>query len=543
MKSFAVNQSDGEEEVKLLEEVITVDVVNYEVPQEEYDGIFVIGENGNKEEKRILGKQKQNCTLREHDYTVSLPNIGVKVKRTKNIRGMQSGGVAGKIAVENESGVDLAFDALMNLEENVDLPNFMRSHLDSVETLHTDLRHPQLYQVQYKELTTKPPNFQQSTPSCRTNMRQLLWREQCLERERRRREQRDQIEPSLSLQIPSLNNTELRNQHIPNEVYKISTKLENPTVYHVLESQRRQVAEFLSEGSAPEEVVSTVVEERSSLAASPGDSKQRCASSVSSAEKRINEPFSPHHNSAATSPSEYTPSEICDDFLDEFLSGDVNNEQLMSEKRNPMLDFMVKEEPLGEDDLQALQKDRVKKDNHNMSKRHLTLIYHVVVKHFFLVERRRRFNINDRIKELGTLLPKQNEQYYEIVRDVRQNKGSILKASVDYIRLLRKEIPRKSLLEERCKKLEQSNRKALLKLQEYEQRMISAGLTVDQTTWRTASSKEVENIVRKGSLNNETNGSRPDCPVIVMNEDSPVSVHSSISDSPYPITQEQMEII
>ena len=32
------------------------------------------------------------------------------------------------------------------------------------------------------------------------------------------------------------------------------------------------------------------------------------------------------------------------------------------------------------------------------------------------VERRRRFNINDRIKELGTLLPTQNEPYYELVR-------------------------------------------------------------------------------------------------------------------------------
>ena len=82
-----------------------------------------------------------------------------------------------------------------------------------------------------------------------------------------------------------------------------------------------------------------------------------------------------------------------------------------------------------------------------------------------LVERRRRFNINDRIKELGTLLPKQNEQYYEIVRDVRQNKGSILKASVDYIRLLKREREKKVSLEERYKKLEQSNRRALLKLQ------------------------------------------------------------------------------
>lgn len=53
----------------------------------------------------------------------------------------------------------------------------------------------------------------------------------------------------------------------------------------------------------------------------------------------------------------------------------------------------VKEEPLSEEDLRALQKDRQKKDNHNM------------------IERRRRFNINDRIKELGTLLPKQQDQY------------------------------------------------------------------------------------------------------------------------------------
>merc|ERR1719474_18619 len=225
--------------------------------------------------------------------------------------------------------------------------------------------------------------------------------------------------------------------------------------------------------------------------------------------------------------------QVCDDFLDKLLTHDIPSDGIVPDIRGndgnasekSLHSTSMKEEPLCEDVLLAQQKDRAKKDNHNM------------------IERRRRFNINDRIKELGTLLPKQNEQYYEIVRDVRQNKGSILKASVDYIRLLRKEIPRKSLLEERCKKLEQSNRKALLKLQEYEQRMISAGLTVDQTTWRTASSKEVENIVKQGRLNNETNGSRPDCPVIVMDEDSPVSVHSSNSELPYPITQEQMEII
>ena len=66
---------------------------------------------------------------------------------------------------------------------------------------------------------------------------------------------------------------------------------------------------------------------------------------------------------------------------------------------------------------------------------------------------------------MGTLLPKHNDQYYDIVRDVRQNKGSILKASVDYIKILKKEKEKKTFMEEKCRKLEQVNRKALLKIQ------------------------------------------------------------------------------
>ena len=126
------------------------------------------------------------------------------------------------------------------------------------------------------------------------------------------------------------------------------------------------------------------------------------------------------------------------------------------------------------------------------------------------VERRRRFNINDRIKELGTLLPKQNEQYYDIVRDVRQNKGSILKASVDYIKILKREKERKIHIEEKCKKHEQINRKLLIKLQvfnfqsdlfcilkhilcqEYEQRMAECGLPVTQAVWRSPASSGVD---------------------------------------------------
>lgn len=81
------------------------------------------------------------------------------------------------------------------------------------------------------------------------------------------------------------------------------------------------------------------------------------------------------------------------------------------------------------------------------------------------VERRRRFNINDRIKELGTLLPKNNESYYEIVRDVRPNKGTILKSSVDYIKVLKHEINRLRKAELKQKDMELQNKRLMMRVQ------------------------------------------------------------------------------
>ena len=58
-----------------------------------------------------------------------------------------------------------------------------------------------------------------------------------------------------------------------------------------------------------------------------------------------------------------------DDYLEDVLSLDMAQEAVADRSLNSnMFDFLVKEEPLGEDDLRALQKDRQKKDNHNMSK-------------------------------------------------------------------------------------------------------------------------------------------------------------------------------
>lgn len=112
---------------------------------------------------------------------------------------------------------------------------------------------------------------------------------------------------------------------------------------------------------------------------------------------------------------------------------------------NSISDIKIKQEPLSS--ITETDKDRQKKDNHNM------------------IERRRRFNINDRIKELGTLLPKSNESYYEIVRDVRPNKGTILKSSVDYIKCLKTEINRLRKSELRQKETEIVNKKLIMRIQ------------------------------------------------------------------------------
>eukprot|EP00092_Neocalanus_flemingeri_P065909 GFUD01080223.1.p1 GENE.GFUD01080223.1~~GFUD01080223.1.p1 ORF type:complete len:579 (-),score=160.71 GFUD01080223.1:70-1806(-) len=556
--------SDSDDDVQIVEEVIVVDVVNKQIPKDQYDQIVVIGENVNEASEIYIENKLKKFTLLDHDYTVTTSQAGgMKTSDQIEQEVVCGGNNYNKTQTEildsqdftdnmKESGVDMAFDAFMDLEENADLATFMKSHMEGSEdvqelwTVNSQkevvtnrwtsqiLRDPNLYQVRSKQTEFMPPSFKQSTPTCRTNMRQLLWREQCMDRERRRGEQvTHQVDQSQSLQIP-YSSQDVRVQDIPNDVYKIETRLENPTKYHVLESQRRQVAEYLSDGSALDtlDTLDTVspclTDAGSTLGISPGQNKPSSTRSLAPAGRRVSGPLSPVYSSAATSPSEYTPSEVCDDFLEELLTNDIANNGIVpcltgngkSLHSTSMLDFMVKDEALCDEDLQTVQKDRVKKDNHN------------------IIERRRRYTINDRITELGTLLPKQNEQYYDIVRDVRQNKGSILKASVDYIRHLRRESEKKASLEEELKKLKQSNRRALLKLQEYEQRMASAGLQVEQSAWRPATANELENLKeRSAKQSKDKKGSQNSCSNILMDDNSPVSrqnpMLTSVPFSPY----------
>jgi hypothetical protein len=51
------------------------------------------------------------------------------------------------------------------------------------------------------------------------------------------------------------------------------------------------------------------------------------------------------------------------------------------------------------------------------------------------------------------------------VRDVRQNKGSILRASVEYIRLLKEDLSSKLQLDKLCRLQQYQNRKLLMQIQ------------------------------------------------------------------------------
>ena len=101
----------------------------------------------------------------------------------------------------------------------------------------------------------------------------------------------------------------------------------------------------------------------------------------------------------------------------DMMTGEVNASslldffsQLTSKASSSISNMPIKEEPLTEEDLKALQKDRQKKDNHNQSEFPEEIFYRLI-NSLLSVERRRRYNINDRIKELGTLLPKESDEY------------------------------------------------------------------------------------------------------------------------------------
>ncbi|XP_029947424.1 melanocyte inducing transcription factor a isoform X3 [Salarias fasciatus] len=250
--------------------------------------------------------------------------------------------------------------------------------------------------------------------------------------------------------------------------YQVQSHLENPTKYHIQQAQRQQVRQYLSStlggGKAGGQQCPSQPPEHS-MPPGPGSSAPNSPMALltlgSNCEKEMDDVI----DDIISLESSYS-----DDVLGLMDPGlQMNNPlpvsgNLLDVYGNQGLSLPglgingscapnIKRE-FTEAEVRALAKERQKKDNHN------------------LIERRRRFNINDRIKELGTLIPKSNDP------DMRWNKGTILKASVDYIRKLQREQQRAKELECRQRKLEHANRHLMLRIQELEIQARAHGLTV-----------------------------------------------------------------
>ncbi|OQV18957.1 putative Transcription factor E3 [Hypsibius exemplaris] len=111
------------------------------------------------------------------------------------------------------------------------------------------------------------------------------------------------------------------------------------------------------------------------------------------------------------------------------------------------------ESSITEEDGKYFSKDRQKKDNHN------------------IIERKRRDNINNLIKELRTMLPHSSDP----------SKGSTLKATVDYLKELKKDRERLRAMEERQKNSDHQNRKLQMKVQELERLAEAHGIQLPMT--------------------------------------------------------------
>ncbi|KAM3914611.1 microphthalmia-associated transcription factor isoform 7-T7 [Leptodactylus fuscus] len=329
---------------------------------------------------------------------------------------------------------------------------------------------------------SKPP-LSSSNMTSRILLRQQLMREQMQEQERREQQQKQQAAQFMQQRVaashtPAINvsvSTSLPTAaQVPMEVLKVQTHLENPTKYHIQQAQKQQVQQYLTTAKHPSKALSLPCPNQ------PGDHIMPPGPGSSA-------PNSPMAMLTLSTTCEKEMDDVIDDIIS--LESSYNEEILMMDPTMQMANTLpvsaslidiygnqgmpapglnisnscpanlpnIKRE-LTESEARALAKERQKKDNHN------------------LIERRRRFNINDRIKELGTLIPKSNDP------DMRWNKGTILKASVDYIRKLQREQQRSKELENKQKKLEHANRHLLLRIQELEMQARAHGLSIMPAT-------------------------------------------------------------
>ncbi|XP_064075162.1 transcription factor EB isoform X1 [Vanessa tameamea] len=354
----------------------------------------------------------------------------------------------------DESGIDMGYDLASLLTNDFNADQRIFDEMNTTQP-HQDFM---FYELKSKAVpvTESPPTFKTLTPTSRTQLKQQLMREHAQEQLRReslQAQQAGQSKDNEDKKRSSPTDVPRITPHVelPPQVLQVRTVLENPTRYHVIQKQKSQVRQYLSESFTPQPQVAGAVR------GAPVQSAPELGTRAPSPDRASSSSLLSPGICSAGANSE------ADEFLEDILSLDSGAGPLSSSEPASTASSVAGDCALLSDaDMHALAKDRQKKDNHNM------------------IERRRRFNINDRIKELGTLLPKTNDPFYEVIRDVRPNKGTILKSSVDYIKCLRDEVNRLKQSEQRRKQIELHNRKLMLRIQELERLARLHGLPLSE---------------------------------------------------------------
>ncbi|XP_048872694.1 transcription factor E3a isoform X1 [Brienomyrus brachyistius] len=377
-----------------------------------------------------------------------------------------------------DSSVDTVISVDPPLSESgivadIDLENILSPDTDAFYQLKSQ---PITISHSVTQASPSPPTG--SAMTSRVLLRQQLMREQAQDQERREAQQQASTaqlrpadsSPAISVSVPSSTARQTPAQ-VPAEVLRVQSHLENPTKYHIQQAQRQQVKQYLStthgnkvakqalaaspspqSGSAPELAPAPGSTPNSPMALlNLGSNKEEIdvIDDIISMESSFNDDIMTLIDSGL--PLRNTLP-VSGNVLDVFSTTQMAAPAITVSNSCPADLPNVKKE-LTEAEAKAIIKERQKKDNHN------------------LIERRRRFNINDRIKELGGLIPKSSDP------EMRWNKGTILKASVDYIRKLQKEQQKAKEMEMRQKRLEHANRSLLLRVQELEMQARLHGLT------------------------------------------------------------------
>ncbi|KAL0978463.1 hypothetical protein UPYG_G00170730 [Umbra pygmaea] len=266
----------------------------------------------------------------------------------------------------------------------------------------------------------------------------------------------------MSAPSPAINAPQhYQSMQVPVEVLKVQTHLENPTDYHLRQSQRQQVKEYLSTTYATKQMVHAT---RQLITGNSAPNSPMALLNIGSSHENEVHEMDEVIDDIISMQSSYDDIQqyidpvqmsntlpLSSSHLDVYTGPGMTGQSIAMTSNSCPANLAIKRE-LTDAEARAMAKERQKKDNHN------------------LIERRRRFNINDRIKELGGMIPKTNDL------DVRWNKGTILRASVEYIKRMQKDMQRTREVENNFKRMEMTNKQLWLRIQELEMQARLHGL-------------------------------------------------------------------